>query len=267
MFDMDNFKSINEILGYTIGDEFIKTIANTIKNCALKQDNHAYRYGGEEFFIIGKGNNSEKIVEIAEEIQEAISKNPNLSSYSKKYIENIQNKLNLIEPQTSAINQINTLKSQLALIEEFEDSFNKKSKEFTILINKKEEIMSELKFLYNLLLANLEIQANNHANKYVLDKYINELNNPDCDINTFVNNENLNNYLNSAFNKSNKISQLKSWKQDHLDQNGFSTTAAILTYSPDSLLDTTSENIIYNVGEHLKEGKEVKKGKLYIKQV
>jgi hypothetical protein len=69
------------------------------------------------------------------------------------------------------------------------------------------------------------------------------------------------------FNKSNKISQLKSWKQDHLDQNGFSTTAAILTYSPDSLLDTTSENIIYNVGEHLKEGKEVKKGKLYIKHV
>ena len=49
--DADGLKIINDSLGHKIGDEYIKTIANSIQK-GLRKSEAAFRYGGDEFVII-----------------------------------------------------------------------------------------------------------------------------------------------------------------------------------------------------------------------
>jgi len=49
--DMDNFKSINDRLGHTSGDEFLKTIGERLQTCVRESDTAA-RIGGDEFAVI-----------------------------------------------------------------------------------------------------------------------------------------------------------------------------------------------------------------------
>jgi diguanylate cyclase (GGDEF)-like protein len=51
MFDIDNFKSYNDTYGHFAGDEILTRVADMLlKN--LRQDDHKYRFGGEEFLVI-----------------------------------------------------------------------------------------------------------------------------------------------------------------------------------------------------------------------
>jgi len=50
MFDVDNFKSINDTYGHLFGDEFLSKIANII-NANLNGRGIAGRFGGDEFYI------------------------------------------------------------------------------------------------------------------------------------------------------------------------------------------------------------------------
>ncbi|MDD2970397.1 MAG: ABC transporter substrate binding protein, partial [Lachnospiraceae bacterium] len=51
LFDIDDFKSVNDTLGHVYGDELLKQIASRLKEC---QDEHllAARLGGDEFLIL-----------------------------------------------------------------------------------------------------------------------------------------------------------------------------------------------------------------------
>ncbi len=50
-FDIDHFKSINDIYGHTMGDMVLKSIANSINK--ILTDQHIFvRWGGEEFIIL-----------------------------------------------------------------------------------------------------------------------------------------------------------------------------------------------------------------------
>ncbi len=53
MIDIDNFKKVNDSLGHMAGDHVLRTIASTIGDVA--GDQHAYRYGGDEFAILLPG--------------------------------------------------------------------------------------------------------------------------------------------------------------------------------------------------------------------
>ena len=53
MMDLDNFKTINDMLGHKFGDETLKTFGNQIKEL-FRKDDIVCRVGGDEFFVLMK---------------------------------------------------------------------------------------------------------------------------------------------------------------------------------------------------------------------
>lgn len=49
--DLDHFKSVNDTLGHTVGDELIKAVTTRMRKCLRKSDTIA-RFGGDEFVIV-----------------------------------------------------------------------------------------------------------------------------------------------------------------------------------------------------------------------
>jgi len=68
MFDIDNFKFINDNKGHLFGDEVLMGIANIMMNNVRKED-IVGRYGGEEFLIAFPNANGETALNLAERIR------------------------------------------------------------------------------------------------------------------------------------------------------------------------------------------------------
>ena len=64
MFDIDNFKNINDTYGHAIGDDILCDIAQLVKE-TLRDDDHLGRWGGEEFVIIFKERNQDASLKLA----------------------------------------------------------------------------------------------------------------------------------------------------------------------------------------------------------
>jgi len=60
MMDLDNFKKLNDTYGHQAGDEVLRTFGGILKK-NMRQEDSAFRYGGEEFTIIASGDKSENI--------------------------------------------------------------------------------------------------------------------------------------------------------------------------------------------------------------
>jgi len=75
MFDLDNFKGINDELGHLGGDFTLREMAACVKNCVRKEEVFA-RYGGEEFVIVLPETNTENAVAVAERVRSMIEKHP-----------------------------------------------------------------------------------------------------------------------------------------------------------------------------------------------
>ena len=51
VFDIDDFKKVNDHYGHLVGDQCLKEIADSIKN-AYSKDGYCYRIGGDEFCVL-----------------------------------------------------------------------------------------------------------------------------------------------------------------------------------------------------------------------
>lgn len=72
LFDLDNFKQINDRYGHAIGDWALRAVVNTCRNFMRNNDVFG-RIGGEEFVIILPGCQSDKAVLLAEICRDAIA--------------------------------------------------------------------------------------------------------------------------------------------------------------------------------------------------
>ncbi len=71
MFDVDNFKRINDTYGHIAGDAVLKRIAESMTESARGSD-IIYRYGGEEFIILLRNTDEAGAALLAERIRLAV---------------------------------------------------------------------------------------------------------------------------------------------------------------------------------------------------
>ncbi len=68
LFDIDNFKSVNDTFGHDAGDQVLKMLSTTVRKQLRQQDIPA-RYGGEEFLIIVHCRTTQNLITIAEKLR------------------------------------------------------------------------------------------------------------------------------------------------------------------------------------------------------
>ncbi len=69
LFDLDNFKAINDTHGHQAGDYVLQTMINLIKT-KIRQIDSLGRWGGEEFMLLAPQTNLEKAIDLAEKIRQ-----------------------------------------------------------------------------------------------------------------------------------------------------------------------------------------------------
>lgn len=60
IIDLDDFKKLNDTYGHPAGDEVLRVFGRILQN-NMRQEDSAFRYGGEEFAIIASGDKVENI--------------------------------------------------------------------------------------------------------------------------------------------------------------------------------------------------------------
>lgn len=73
IFDLDNFKMINDEHGHSVGDACLISVANIIS--AHLDWLKAYRYGGEEFILLFEDLTEDEVFDICESIRKKVEKN------------------------------------------------------------------------------------------------------------------------------------------------------------------------------------------------
>jgi diguanylate cyclase (GGDEF)-like protein len=75
MIDVDHFKSINDQRGHSVGDQVLAMVARRLKS-ALRQDDLAGRYGGDEFVILMPETSLPACQKVAERCCKVITEEP-----------------------------------------------------------------------------------------------------------------------------------------------------------------------------------------------
>lgn len=72
MFDIDDFKDINDSYGHSVGDMVLVEIVNNINNI-IRSSDQLIRWGGDEFIVILPGLKEENMMGLGEKILKAVS--------------------------------------------------------------------------------------------------------------------------------------------------------------------------------------------------
>jgi len=86
MFDIDDFKCINDNFGHKIGDYVIKKIVRITQSTIRKSDIIG-RYGGDEFLVIFPNTSLKEGYAISERIRDKIFSNYQLNKLNKNGME------------------------------------------------------------------------------------------------------------------------------------------------------------------------------------
>jgi diguanylate cyclase (GGDEF)-like protein len=71
IMDIDHFKQVNDEHGHPVGDKVLERIADLIHS-SIRHGDIPFRYGGEEFTVLLKGDDIEGAVRIAERIRRSV---------------------------------------------------------------------------------------------------------------------------------------------------------------------------------------------------
>jgi diguanylate cyclase (GGDEF)-like protein len=74
VFDLDNFKNLNDTYGHAAGDFVLREMASLIQNQLIRSEDFFARFGGEEFCLILSGSPLQRGVDVAERIRSTIAK-------------------------------------------------------------------------------------------------------------------------------------------------------------------------------------------------
>ncbi len=113
LFDIDNFKQLNDNYGHQAGDEVLQELAKILKAVSRESDT-VVRYGGEEFIIILPNTMEEETVHLANRIRNAVQENVfhlndsekvkiTLSGGIASYPKNARNAKNLLNAADTAL--------------------------------------------------------------------------------------------------------------------------------------------------------------------
>ncbi|WP_447593170.1 diguanylate cyclase [Aquipseudomonas campi] len=72
MIDVDYFKNYNDSFGHVAGDEALRRVADTLRECCSRSSDMAARYGGEEFAMILPGTSSGGARLLAEKVRRTV---------------------------------------------------------------------------------------------------------------------------------------------------------------------------------------------------
>ena len=95
MFDLDNFKTINDKYGHKTGDKILKYFSKILIQNTRKSD-RVYRFQGDEFMILLPNTPNKLALKIAKRIQNEfanVSFGISSSKYKKKILETVDKKM------------------------------------------------------------------------------------------------------------------------------------------------------------------------------
>jgi diguanylate cyclase (GGDEF)-like protein len=72
IFDIDNFKNVNDTFGHAAGDKVLAELAGHVRT-SLRPSDIVGRYGGEEFVILLPHTSSESALRLVERIRESVA--------------------------------------------------------------------------------------------------------------------------------------------------------------------------------------------------
>ena len=72
MLDIDDFKRVNDVYGHGVGDELLRTLADTLRSC-VRPDDVVCRLGGEEFGVIMHACDGDAAGHVAKRVVERLS--------------------------------------------------------------------------------------------------------------------------------------------------------------------------------------------------
>ena len=75
MLDIDHFKHFNDDFGHRVGDVTLQKVADVMR-ASVRDADHIYRYGGEEFVVVFAGVDETQAVKLTERLRQSVEKTP-----------------------------------------------------------------------------------------------------------------------------------------------------------------------------------------------
>ncbi len=75
VWDVDNFKRINDTFGHQAGDKVLRVIGQVLAS-SVRETDYVARYGGEEFVMLMPGSDQEQVGQVANKIRSNVEEKP-----------------------------------------------------------------------------------------------------------------------------------------------------------------------------------------------